>query len=119
MYDHTIIAENYLADWNAADSATRAAHLNRWAEEARYIDLLVQGVGRQGMVAIVETARTQFPGRSLRLISTPDGHGPFVRVPWTLTSQKGAPVARGTDIVRLDAKRPIDEVIGFHDGNVA
>jgi len=113
------IARDYLAAWNASNEVERLRLLDGWAEEARYIDPLMQGVGRESIAAMIAGARAQFPGHGFTLKGTPDGHGSFVRFSWTLAPQDGAPVAHGTDIVRLDADGRIAEVIGFLDGSPA
>jgi hypothetical protein len=110
------IASAYLAAWNAPDEAARARALAGWAEDARYRDPLMNGEGRAGIAAMIAGARDQFPGHGFALTGTPDGHGSFVRFSWALAPAGGAPVAHGTDIVRLDANERIAEVIGFLDG---
>ncbi len=64
-------------------------------------------------------ACARFTGHSFALASMPDGHGDYVRFSWALAQEGSAPVARGTDVVRLDGVGRIAEVIGFLDGGVA
>lgn len=110
------IATGYLAAWNEPDSARRRASLAQgWAEDARYADPLMKGEGREGIAAMIEGARAQFPGHGFMLRGTPEGHGRFVRFSWTLAPAEGAAVAGGTDVVRLDEQGRIAEVIGFLD----
>lgn len=118
--DPLAIATTYLAVWNEADDARRRDLLNRgWAADARYVDPLMQGEGCEGIAQMIEAARTRFPGHGFALLGTPDGHGDHVRFSWTLAPTGGAPVAGGTDVVRLDDAGRIAEVVGFLDGAAA
>lgn len=118
--DPTTIAQTYLAAWNEADALRRRTLLDEgWAAEARYVDPLMQGEGREGVARMIEAARLQFPGHGFTLSGTPDGHGAYVRFSWTLAPTTGAPVAGGTDVVRLDDAGRIAEVVGFLDGAAA
>ncbi|MES2710584.1 MAG: nuclear transport factor 2 family protein [Pseudomonadota bacterium] len=109
-------AQAYLAAWNEPDVAARAARIAReWSATARYADPMMEGEGPEGIAAMIDAARTRFPGHAFTLDGRPDGHGPFVRFAWTLAPSGGAAVARGTDVVRLDAAGRIEEVIGFLD----
>lgn len=112
--DPTTIAQSYLAAWNEADGVRRRKLLDEgWAAEARYVDPLMHGEGREGIARMIEAARGQFPGHGFTLTGTPDGHGAYVRFSWTLAPTGGAPVAGGTDMVRLDDAGRIAEVVGF------
>jgi hypothetical protein len=119
MIDQMTIAQTYLAAWNAPGEAERQAQLERWSADARYVDPLMQGQGREGIGAMIAAARAQFPGHSFALAGTPDGHGSHVRFSWDLLPGEGAPVARGTDIVRVDDDGRIAEVVGFLDAGAA
>ncbi|MBO1076724.1 nuclear transport factor 2 family protein [Roseomonas marmotae] len=116
MHDPMKIAEAYLAAWNEADAGRRRALLSQgWAEAARYADPLMQGEGREGIARMIETARSGFPGHGFTLRGQPDAHGPFLRFSWDLAPEGGAPVAQGSDVLRLDGRGRIQEVIGFLD----
>jgi len=115
MNDFTTIASLYLATWNANDEAERRRLLDGWAENARYLDPLMQGDGRDGISAMIAAARSQFPGHGFTLTGAVDGHGYHVRFSWTLSPEHGQPVANGTDFVRLDPQGRIAEVVGFLD----
>ncbi len=120
MTDPNSTAETYIALWNDANDESRRARLSEsWSVDARYADPVMSGAGHDGIDAMIAGARAQFPGHGFTLVGTPDGHGDFVRFSWTLAPTNGAPVAAGTDVVRLDATGRIAEVIGFLDGNAA
>lgn len=113
------IANLYLATWNAPDEAQRHSLLGGWAENARYVDPLMRGEGREGISAMIAAARLQFPGHGFALTGPVDGHGGNIRFSWALSPESGEPVARGTDFVRVDSQGRIAEVVGFLDGGAA
>ncbi len=120
MTDPNSIADAYIALWNDDDDAARRARLaNGWSADARYADPMMASEGHDGIATMIAGARAQFPGHGFTLAGTPDGHGPFVRFSWTLAPADGAPVAVGTDVVRLDTEGHIAEVIGFLEGSAA
>lgn len=115
--DPLVVAQTYLATWNETDSARRRALLEQaWAAHATYLDPLMQGEGRVGIARMIETAREGFPGHRFVLKGQPDGHNALVRFAWSLSSDSGAIVGGGTDVVRLDGEHRIAEVLGFLDG---
>jgi len=116
MQDRNTLAEAYLAAWNEPDIASRRRLMERhWAEQARYADPMMQAEGRDGIAGMIEAARASFPGHGFSLRGVPDGHGAFLRFGWVLAPEGGAPVARGSDVLRLDEEGRIAEVIGFLD----
>jgi hypothetical protein len=118
MTEPNTIAQNYIALWNDEDDATRRDRLAQdWTEDASYSDPMMAGSGREGIARMIEGARASFPGHRFTLAGTPDGHGSFARFSWTLALPGSAPVAHGTDIVRLDNNGRVTEVIGFLDGS--
>jgi hypothetical protein len=120
MTDRNLIAERYLASWNAAPPQ-RAATMDHWAATATYRDPLMTGDGREGIAAMIDAAAANFPGHHFELDGAVDGHGPFVRFSWLIRPDEGAgaAVACGTDVVRLDDDGRIAEVIGFLDWGAA
>ncbi len=117
MSNHHDIAERYLAIWNEGDDDRRRAMMTEvWAEDARYSDPLMQGEGRDGIAAMIASARAQFPGHRFSLAGTPDSHGSNLRFSWRLAPESGgAAVARGTDFATLDAAGRLARVTGFLD----
>jgi hypothetical protein len=111
------IADTYLALWNEADAkARRALAARTWRPDAHYADPLMQGEGHEGICAMIEAARAQFPGHAFTLRGEPDGHGAWVRFSWSLAPAGGQPVAGGTDVARLDGDGRFAQVTGFLDG---
>ena len=110
------VAERYLALWNEPDPARRRALLaEAWSAQGRYVDPLMSGEGREGVAAMIDAARAQFPGHGFRLRDEPDGHGSYVRFSWTLVSDGGSAVVGGTDVALLDEQGRIASVVGFLD----
>ncbi len=120
MSDFYTIAERYLSAWNHGEDATRADLLEHgWAAQARYADPLMSARNRDEVSTMISAARSQFPGHAFSLRGKVDGHANFVRFSWTLAKEQSAPVAGGTDVIRLDEAGDIVEVIGFLDEVVA
>lgn len=120
MTDPEQLATDYLALWNDADAASRERRLfEGWTADARYADSMMAGEGHDGIAAMISAARSQFPGHVFALRGIPDAHGTFTRFSWTLAPEHGAPIAGGTDIVRLAQDGRIVEVIGFLDKDAA
>jgi hypothetical protein len=114
------VADRYLAVWNEADPARRRALVaEAWSPAAHYVDPLMTGEGHDGIAAMIQAARTQFPGHGFSLRGVPDGHGRHVRFSWDLAPHGGAAVAGGTDVATLDTDGRIVDVIGFLDGNAS
>jgi len=117
MHNPDTIAKDYLSVWNQVDAGARRTQMAAgWADEAEYADPLMAASGRDAICAMIEQARTQFPGHAFALRGKPDSHRQFVRFSWDLAPAGGPPVAGGTDVVRLDAQGRIAEVVGFLDG---
>ena len=117
ILDPLMVAQTYLATWNEPDSAPRRALLEQaWAVDATCLDPLMKGGGREGIARMIETARERFPGHRFVLRGQSDGHNALVRFAWSLSSDSGAIVGGGTDVVRLDGEHRIAEVLGFLDG---
>ncbi|HET6972185.1 MAG TPA: nuclear transport factor 2 family protein [Phenylobacterium sp.] len=116
MTNPEAIATDYLAAWNQGDPARRLDQMAaRWTDDAAYADPLMAANGRTAICEMIEKARGQFPGHAFALRGKPDSHGSFVRFSWDLAPTGGAPIAGGTDVVRLDGQGRIAEVVGFLD----
>ena len=108
-------AENYIALWNEPDAARRETLLTEgWAEDATYVDPLMQGQGRAQIGGLIAAVQSRFPDFRFRLTGTPDGHGAHCRFTWALGPATGEAPIQGFDVVRLEEGR-IAEVVGFLD----
>ena len=109
-------ASRYIAVWNEADPSRRRALIaEQWAEDAQYLDPMMQGNGHDGIDAMIAAVQDRFPGFRFTLHGTPDGHNDRVRFSWTLGPDGAAPVAHGTDFVQLTSDGRIRAVTGFLD----
>ncbi|MCW2240256.1 nuclear transport factor 2 family protein [Azospirillum canadense] len=109
-------AQQYLATWNETDPARRRAMIAQgWAEDARYVDPMMQGTGHAEIDAMIAAVQDRFPGFRFALHGTPDGHGDRVRFSWSLGPAEVEPLAIGTDFVQLSPDGRIASVTGFLD----
>lgn len=116
MIEPATIAANYLELWNEPDNTRRRAMLDsHWAPDASYVDPMMAAHGRDQLVAMIEAARSQFPGYRFSLRGSADGYGDRVRFSWSLGPGEAPETVQGTDMVRLDEHGRIAEVIGFLD----
>jgi hypothetical protein len=115
MTDATQIATNYIATWNATDTAEREKLLaHHWTADASYVDPLMAAGNTAEISGLVGAVQDRFPGFRFTLISKPDGHGSYVRFSWGLGPAGAEPVIEGSDVIHLDGAR-MKHVIGFLD----
>jgi len=115
MTEHTDLIDRYFAAWNATDAAERRALIaETYAEQARYLDPLLQGEGRDGIDAMIASVHARFPGHRFRRTSGVDAHNDRARFSWELAPESGAPVVGGTDFVVIADGR-LQAVTGFFD----
>ncbi|MBX3658008.1 MAG: nuclear transport factor 2 family protein [Ramlibacter sp.] len=115
MSDPLSIAQAYIATWNATDPAQRRALLDRhWSADACYADPMMNATSAEGIGALVAAVHQRFEGFRFTLLGTPDGHGEFVRLAWSLGPDGAPPPVKGSDVVVLREGR-IRQVIGFID----
>jgi hypothetical protein len=113
--DAAHVAEQYIALWNETDEARRMKLLEtHWADDARYVDPIMQGNGRAQISALVGGVHQRYPGFRFALKGRADGHGDQLRFSWTLGPRGAEDLIEGTDFVRLEAGR-LQSVTGFLD----
>jgi hypothetical protein len=112
----TETAERYIAAWNETDpAARRRAVTGVFAEDARYVDPLVQAEGRDAVEATIAAVQERFPGFVFRLTGPVDGHHDQLRFSWELgPAGAEAPIA-GSDVAVTDADGRLRTVLGFLD----
>jgi hypothetical protein len=109
----TTVVDTYIASWNETDPERRRALVEEtFSEDARYLDPLMAGEGRDGTDAMIAAAQAQYPGHRFELSSGPDAHNDVVRFAWTLHGPDG-PVANGVDFGTLDEDGRLRHVTGF------
>jgi len=115
MVDPASVAQAYLATWNEPDEKLRRSLLNKhWTTTATYVDPLMRGDGSDQIANLVGAVHQRFPGYKFKQSGSPNGHGDYVRLSWTLGPAMGEPPIEGSDVVILQEGR-IGQVIGFLD----
>lgn len=113
---HDRLIDTYIACWNEADAARRAALASEaFTEAATYADPLMEGRGADGIAAMIGAARAQFPGLRFRRSGKVDAHHDLLRFTWELAAGDGPAVAAGADIAELSTDGRFARVIGFLD----
>jgi hypothetical protein len=116
MTDVTAIAQRYITSWNERDPEQRRALISAlWADDARYVDPLMQGHGHAGIEAVIAAVHDRFPDHGFALSGQPDGYGDRVRFCWTLGRPGEQPIVRGTDFGIVDRDGRLCSVTGFLD----
>ena len=115
MSDPMSIARANLETWNETDGVKRQSLLTKyWADDATYVDPLMSTDGSEGISDLVGAVHQRFPGFLFTMTGTPNGHGKYVRLSWSLGPAGAQPSIEGSDVVVVDKWR-ICEVIGFID----
>jgi hypothetical protein len=93
MTDVNAIASRYIDLWNERSPDRRRDMLAaNWTSDARYVDPLMSGDGRDGVDALISGVQQRFPDFRFRLIGEPNGFGDHLRFSWA--SAPMAPTAR-------------------------
>jgi hypothetical protein len=116
MNEYTQLAERYIAIWNEADPEARREQIAAvWADDAMYVDPMVEANGHDGIDAMIVGVREQFPGFAFRLTGDVDGHHDQLRFGWELgPAGEEAPIV-GFDVAVTDQSGRIVTVLGFLD----
>jgi hypothetical protein len=115
MSDPAFIARAYLETWNETDETKRQSLMKRyWADDATYADPLMTADGAEKISGLVGAVHQRFPGFRFKPMGTPNGHGKYVRLSWSLGPGGIEPPIEGSDVVLVDEGR-IRQVIGFID----
>jgi hypothetical protein len=115
MTDITTVVHNYIAMWNETTPEDRRAIIaDTFADDASYLDPIMEGDGPQGIDAMVAGAQGQFPGARFELTSGPDAHHDRVRFAWrAVAGEGGATIAAGVDFATLAGDGRLRAVTGF------
>jgi hypothetical protein len=116
MTDTTTIVDTYIASWNERDPEARLALVAAtFADDADYLDPLMNGRGIEEIDAMIAAAQQQFPGHVFTLVAGPDQHNDRIRFSWLLAPRDGEAVAGGTDFAQLAGDGRLRSVTGFLD----
>jgi hypothetical protein len=116
MTDVNAIASRYIDLWNERSPDRRRAILAaNWTSDAKYVDPLMSGDGRDGVDALISGVQQRFPDFRFKLIGQPNGFGDHVRFSWGLGPEGDAdsPI-KGTDYAVVRDGR-IRSITGFLD----
>jgi hypothetical protein len=116
MKDFNETAEHYIAMWNETDAVARRALVDElWAEDARYVDPMVEVTGRAEIDATVAAVQRQFTGLEFRLVGDVDAHHQQARFGWELGPAGHEALVVGFDVAERDAAGRLTQVLGFLD----
>jgi hypothetical protein len=114
MTDIATVVDSYIAMWNEPrDERRREIIARTWADDATYVDPVLQGDGPDGINAMIAGAQEQFPGHRVELTGEPDAHHDRVRFAWRMLDPNGATAIAGVDFATLAGDGRLREVTGF------
>lgn len=87
------LIDRYFAVWNERDAARRQELIAQtWAEDASYLDPLMQGEGHRGIDSMVHNVQQQFAVHRFRRLGGVDGHHDRLRYQMPVRSSWAAPI---------------------------
>jgi SnoaL-like domain len=108
------LIDRYLAAWNEADPARRAALIEQvWAADGRLIDPPLAAEGHAGIGDMAAALQAQFPGHQFRRASGIDAHHGQLRFAWQLVGPDGAVALAGLDVGELADDGRLRRIAGF------
>jgi SnoaL-like domain len=113
--DATAVVDAYFAMWNEADAAKRAQQIQKaWADSGHYLDPSRDAEGHTALSEMVEVARGQFPGFTLRRSSGIDAHHDRIRFMWEAVAPDGSVPIKGVDFGELAPDGRLQRITGFN-----
>lgn len=110
------VVERYFAAWNEIDAERRRALIAQtWADNASYLDPLMQGQGHAGIDAMIAAVQERFVGHQFHQTGAVDAHHDRLRFSWELAPERGAAVVAGTDFGVVAADGRLQTITGFLD----
>src|ERR1700722_19767641 len=110
------LIDRYLACWNETDSTTRRDQITKtWADDASYIDPLVDARGHDAIDAAIAATQGQFPGHVFALAGPVDAHHDVARFSWGLGRDGKDPLVIGSDVASVGTDGRLARVVGFLD----
>ena len=114
--DFAAVVERYFAAWNETDAARRRALIAQtWANDASYLDPLMQGQGHTGIDAMIAAVQDRFAGHKFHQLGAVDAHHDRIRFSWELAPEGGAAIVAGTDFGVVAADGRLQMITGFLD----
>jgi hypothetical protein len=110
------LIDRYLACWNETDSTTRRDLITKtWADDANYIDPLVDARGHDAIDAAIAATQGQFPGHVFALAGPVYAHHDVARFSWGLGRDGDEPLVIGSDVASVGTDGRLARVVGFLD----
>ena len=110
----TDIIDTYIDMWNEEDAERRTALIDQaWADDAAYLDPLLEAEGKPALSEMVATVHGHYPGHRFRRRSDVDLHHDRVRFAWDLVAPDGAVFVAGIDVGELAADGRLRRITGF------
>jgi hypothetical protein len=110
------LIDRYLACWNETDSTARRDLITKtWADDASYIDPLVDAQGHDALDAAIAATQGQFPGHVFALAGPVDAHHDVARFSWGLGRDGDEPLVIGSDVASVGTDGRLARVVGFLD----
>jgi hypothetical protein len=105
--------DTYLAAFNEPDAAVRRTLVGRaFADDARYLDPLLEGNGIDGITEMMGAVHANYPGYRFRRTSGVDVHHDLARFAWELVDGDGGVFVAGIDVVVVAGDR-LSRIAGF------
>jgi hypothetical protein len=110
----TSCIDRYIDMWNEEDAERRAALIDAaWADDASYLDPLLEADGRDGLSEMVATVHGHYPGYRFRRRSSVDVHHDRVRFAWDLVKPDGEVFVAGIDVGEVAEDGRLRRITGF------
>ena len=114
--DFAEVVVRYFAAWNETNAERRRALIAQtWADDASYVDPLMEGQGHAGIDAMIAAVQEQFAGHQFRQLGAVDAHHDRLRFSWELAPEGGAIVVGGTDFGLVADDGRLQTITGFLD----
>jgi hypothetical protein len=113
----TALADRYIAIWNERDpDARRRLIAQTWADDAEYVDPLLEGRGPDGVDAMTAGLQAQFPGLTFRRTGKVDAHHDRIRFTWdAVNGDSPEPAIAGVDFGVVTDDGRLVSITGFFD----
>lgn len=106
--------DTHLRAYCEADATARRALVEQvWAPDGMLIDPPIDGVGHDGIVAMVDAVLGHYPGHVFARTTGVDVHHDVARYGWKLTAPGGDVVLTGMDVADLDGAGRLVRIVGF------
>ena len=112
--DVTSTIDRYVSMWNERDADRRAAIIaETWTGDGVYVDPVGEGIGPDGISAMVAGVQAHYPDHDIELTSGLDVHHDVVRFGWRLAKADGSVLVAGIDVGQLAPDGRLARITGF------